>query len=161
MVATPSKYEITAEYVQNAVNAILKTLGEPQTDRQREALQAFHDGDSATIKRLSVLNLQDNYIKCLGYLVSAPKLTRASRLAHCKAFSGLPCGWSVGLSHTTTQYSPPTLNKLRGYQTMTTVCSSFQGTLISRGRRAEIRFFLLGIALLRRAISGAVSYQAP
>jgi hypothetical protein len=75
MVATPSKYEITAEYVQNAVNAILKTLGEPQTDRQREALQAFHEGDSATIKRLSVLNLQDNYIKCLGYLVSAPKLT--------------------------------------------------------------------------------------
>ncbi|MBD3887053.1 hypothetical protein IFO70_36165 [Phormidium tenue FACHB-886] len=75
MVATPTKYEITAEYVNNAVSAILNVLGEPQTDQQREALQAFHAGDSTTIKRLSLLNLQDNFIKCLGYLVSAPKLT--------------------------------------------------------------------------------------
>lgn len=75
MVATPTKYEITAAYVENAVTAILKALGEPQTDPQKEALKAFHEGDSGTIKRLSVLNLQDNYIKCLGYLVSAPKLT--------------------------------------------------------------------------------------
>lgn len=75
MVASPTKYEITAGYVENAVNAILQTLGDPQTEQQREALQAFHDGDSTTIKRLSLLNLQDNFIKCLGYLVSAPKLT--------------------------------------------------------------------------------------
>lgn len=75
MVATATKYEITADYVSNAVSAILKSLGEPKTDQQREALQAFHDADSTTIKRLSLLNLQDNFIKCLGYLVSAPKLT--------------------------------------------------------------------------------------
>jgi hypothetical protein len=75
MVTTPTKYEITAEYVQNAVDCILTTLGEPQTDRQQEALRAFHAGDSGLIKRLSVQSLADNYIKCLGYLVSAPKLT--------------------------------------------------------------------------------------
>jgi hypothetical protein len=75
MVATAIKYEITADYVSNAVNAILRALGEPQTEQQREALQAFHGGDSTTIKRLSLLNLHDNFIKCLGYLVSAPKLT--------------------------------------------------------------------------------------
>jgi hypothetical protein len=38
-------------------------------------LQAFRDGHSILIKRLSIANLQDNYIKCLGYLISAPKLT--------------------------------------------------------------------------------------
>ncbi|WP_088889826.1 hypothetical protein [Leptolyngbya ohadii] len=75
MSTTPGKLEITAAYVQNAVDVILKTLGEPQTAQQKRALQAFRDGDSTLIKRLSIANLQDNYIKCLGYLISAPKLT--------------------------------------------------------------------------------------
>lgn len=75
MVANTSRYEITADYVNNAVIAILRILGEPRTNAQKEALEAFQESDANTIKRLSVLNLQDNYIKCLGYLVSAPKLT--------------------------------------------------------------------------------------
>ncbi|MEP0914545.1 hypothetical protein NDI45_26950 [Leptolyngbya sp. GB1-A1] len=75
MSTNPVKCEITAAYVQNAVDVILKTLGEPQTAQQKQALKSFRDGDSTLIKRLSIANLQDNYIKCLGYLISAPKLT--------------------------------------------------------------------------------------
>ncbi|MEH1834110.1 MAG: hypothetical protein V7L29_19070 [Nostoc sp.] len=67
--------DITVERVQAAVEAILNVLGEPATEQQKQAIEAFHSGDSATIKRLSLLNLTDNYLKCLGYLVSAPKLT--------------------------------------------------------------------------------------
>ena len=67
--------DITIERVQAAVEAILNVLGEPATQQQKQAIEAFHSGDSATIKRLSLLNLTDNYLKCLGYLVSAPKLT--------------------------------------------------------------------------------------
>lgn len=58
-----------------AVQVILETLGEPASEIQAEALRAFYAGDAALIKRLSVGNLSDNYLKCLGYLVSAPKLT--------------------------------------------------------------------------------------
>lgn len=68
--------DITIERVQAAVEAILNVLGEPATQQQKQAIEAFHSGDSATIKRFSLLlNLTDNYLKCLGYLVSAPKLT--------------------------------------------------------------------------------------
>ncbi|MEH2243871.1 hypothetical protein [Nostoc sp.] len=67
--------DITVERVQAAVEAILNVLGEPATEQQKQAIEAFHSGDGATIKRLSLLNLTDNYLKCLGYLVSAPKLT--------------------------------------------------------------------------------------
>lgn len=61
--------------VDAAVQVILDTLGEPASEIQTEGLRAFHAGDAALIKRLSVGNLSDNYLKCLGYLVSAPKLT--------------------------------------------------------------------------------------
>lgn len=61
--------------VQTAIDAILATLGEPQTDYQIEAQQAFRFGDSARVKRLASTNLSDNYCKALGYLVSAAKLT--------------------------------------------------------------------------------------
>jgi hypothetical protein len=66
---------LTGDRVQATVEAILNVLGEPATEQQKQALEAFHSGDSATIKRLSLFNLTDNYLKCLGYLVSAPKLT--------------------------------------------------------------------------------------
>jgi len=67
--------ELTADRVNQAVKAILKALGNPSTDLHVRALEAFENGDSATIKRLSSTNLSDNYLKCLGYLVSASKLT--------------------------------------------------------------------------------------
>ena len=67
--------ELTADRVSQAVQAILDTLGEPNSNLHSQALKAFQNGDSATIKRLSVVNLSDNYLKCLGYLVSASKLT--------------------------------------------------------------------------------------
>jgi hypothetical protein len=69
MSTTPGKFEITAEYVQNAVDVILKTLGDPQTAHQKQAFQAFQSGDSILIKRLSIANLQDNYIKCLAWAI--------------------------------------------------------------------------------------------
>lgn len=67
--------DLTAERVQAAVEVIVNVLGEPATEQQKQAFEAFHSGDSATIKRLSLFNLTDNYLKCLGYLVSAAKLT--------------------------------------------------------------------------------------
>jgi hypothetical protein len=67
--------ELKADKVQKVVDLILEKVGSPQTEEQKQALFAFQNGDSATIKRLSVMNLSDNYLKCLGYLVSAPKLT--------------------------------------------------------------------------------------
>jgi hypothetical protein len=66
---------LSAEAVALAVEAILTTLGEPKTDAQKKALDAFKRKDSATVKRLSTLNLSDSYIKALGYLGSAEKLT--------------------------------------------------------------------------------------
>lgn len=67
--------ELTKESVAIAVNAILETLGEPTNGTQAEALKAFHAGDYARVKRLGTANLSDNFIKSLGYLGSAYKLT--------------------------------------------------------------------------------------
>ena len=67
--------ELTADRVNSAVQAILKALGTPQTDNQKQALEAFHDGNASLIKRLAVASPSDNFIGALGYLVSAPKLT--------------------------------------------------------------------------------------
>ena len=75
MIATGINTEITQEYASRAVEAVLEVLGSPATDVQKTALEAFHSGDAATIKRLSVMNLSDNYLKCLGYLISVSKLT--------------------------------------------------------------------------------------
>jgi hypothetical protein len=73
--ATTITSELTKERVDAAMSVILRTLGEPVTPAQIDALKAFNAQDGALIKRLSVSNLSDNYLKCLGYLVSAPKLT--------------------------------------------------------------------------------------
>ena len=65
----------TTESVQKAVDAILVTLGTPETDLHREALEAFQKQDYQTGKRLAATNLGDYYCKSLGYLGSAFKLT--------------------------------------------------------------------------------------
>jgi len=75
MTATLITTELSQERVQIAVDAILNKLGEPQTEDQKKALNAFHRNDQATVKRLSSLNLSDPFIKALGYLGSAAKLT--------------------------------------------------------------------------------------
>ncbi len=67
--------ELTPERAQNAVNAILAVLGEPQTDLHREACAAFDRGDHQVVKRLASTNLSDYYCKALGYLGGALKLT--------------------------------------------------------------------------------------
>ncbi len=67
--------ELTQEKVQKAVDAILSKLGEPETDLHREALSAFKRNDHQTVKRLASTNLTDYYVKSLGYLGGALKLT--------------------------------------------------------------------------------------
>jgi hypothetical protein len=67
--------ELSLEKVQSAVDAILSTLGSPQTEAQKMALEAYSRNDQATVKRLSSMNLSDPFIKALGYLGSAIKLT--------------------------------------------------------------------------------------
>ena len=67
--------ELTTESVDKAVQAILGALGEPTNSSQAEALKAFQDGNYQQVKRLASTNLGDCYIKALGYLGSAYKLT--------------------------------------------------------------------------------------
>ncbi|NEP10524.1 MAG: hypothetical protein F6K14_09960 [Symploca sp. SIO2C1] len=67
--------ELNLERVNKAINAILATLGEPETDLHREALAAFRQGDYLLVKRLAATNLSDYYCKALGYLGGALKLT--------------------------------------------------------------------------------------
>ncbi len=67
--------ELTLEKVNQAVNAILDTLGTPENDLHREALSAFQKGDYQLVKRLAATNLSDSYCKALGYLGGALKLT--------------------------------------------------------------------------------------
>ncbi|MFK0730854.1 MAG: hypothetical protein ACFKPT_24845 [Gloeotrichia echinulata GP01] len=67
--------ELTLEKVQQAVDAILNTLGTPESDLHIEAHEAFRLGDYQTVKRLAATNLSDCYVKSLGYLGGAFKLT--------------------------------------------------------------------------------------
>lgn len=67
--------ELTAEKVNQAVQAILHTLGEPESELHSRALTAFQSGDHQTVKRLASTNLADYYCKALGYLGGALKLT--------------------------------------------------------------------------------------
>ena len=67
--------EPTLERVNQAVQAILDTLGQPENKLHSKALTAFQSGDHATVKRLAATNLSDYYCKALGYLGGALKLT--------------------------------------------------------------------------------------
>jgi len=67
--------ELTLEKVNQAVGAILETLGTPEADLHKRALTAFQSGDHQTVKRLASTNLSDYYCKALGYLGGALKLT--------------------------------------------------------------------------------------
>ena len=67
--------EFSLERVTRAVEAILETLGEPETDLHKQAFSAFKSGDHQRVKRLASTNLSDYYCKALGYLGGALKLT--------------------------------------------------------------------------------------
>jgi F0F1-type ATP synthase epsilon subunit len=67
--------ELTIEKVNEAVNAILEVLGTPETELHTKALAAFQSGDHQIVKRLSSTHLSDYYVKALGYLGGALKLT--------------------------------------------------------------------------------------
>lgn len=67
--------ELTLDKVNQAVGAILKTLGTPESELHSKALAAFQSGDHQTVKRLAATNLSDYYCKSLGYLGGALKLT--------------------------------------------------------------------------------------
>ena len=67
--------ELTLERVNQAVDAIIETLGKPENKLHSEALEAFQRGDYQTVKRLAATNLNDYYCKALGYLGGALKLT--------------------------------------------------------------------------------------
>ena len=67
--------ELTLEKLQPAITAILDVLGEPSTETQAQALAAFRAGDADTARRLAATHLGDNYVKSLGYLASAAKVT--------------------------------------------------------------------------------------
>ncbi|MEM9906907.1 MAG: hypothetical protein AAF921_17955 [Cyanobacteria bacterium P01_D01_bin.44] len=73
---TPAKPapQFSAEYIQEAIDAILETLGQPATPSQTEALLAFNSRDDKSVRVLAASHLDDNFIKALGYLISAPKL---------------------------------------------------------------------------------------
>lgn len=51
--------ELTSEKVNQAINAILKTLGKPEIELHNKALTAFQNGDHQTVKRLASTNLSD------------------------------------------------------------------------------------------------------
>lgn len=67
--------ELTSEKVNQAITAILETLGKPEVELHNKALTAFENGDHQTVKRLASTNLSDCYCKALGYLGGALKLT--------------------------------------------------------------------------------------
>ncbi len=75
MQVTQSTNELTAEKVNQAVEAILNVLGSPENTLHTEALSAFNHGDHQTVKRLAATNLTDYFCKALGYLGGAQKLT--------------------------------------------------------------------------------------
>jgi len=75
MMETTQIPELTLEKVNEAIAAILKTLGSPETELHRKAIAAFQSGDHQTVKRLASTHLSDHYCKALGYLGGALKLT--------------------------------------------------------------------------------------
>ena len=76
MVAMPVRPSVkpVAEVDTDALIAqFLKQLGEPQTEAQKSALEAFKAGSSDAVRVASATNLDDPFCKALGYMVSIPK----------------------------------------------------------------------------------------
>lgn len=76
MVATPIKPALkpVAEVdTDTLVAQFLKQLGEPQTEAQRAALDAFNAGSTDAVRVAAATNLDDPFCKALGYMVSIPK----------------------------------------------------------------------------------------
>lgn len=65
---------ITEQKVNQAVNAILDVLGDPQTNSQKKAINYFYLGEYDKVRRLAATNLEDYYCKSLSYLGSAFKM---------------------------------------------------------------------------------------
>lgn len=65
----------TQEQTEKAIAAIINVLGKPATDAQEQALEAFQRKDYLVVKRLASTNLDDYFIKSLGYMGGALKLT--------------------------------------------------------------------------------------
>lgn len=61
--------------VERAIALILEELGEATTPVQERALEAFKSEDYANIKRMSLSMPGEHFLKALGYLGSARKLT--------------------------------------------------------------------------------------
>ena len=54
--------ELTLEKVNQAVQAILEVLENPESELHRKALAAFQSGDHQSVKRLASTNLSDYYL---------------------------------------------------------------------------------------------------
>ena len=67
--------QFTEETVKPAVDSILAVLGEPETDTEKQALQAFKDGDYLGVDLVAVGNLNSHFARSLTYLGSAMKFT--------------------------------------------------------------------------------------
>ena len=65
----------TTDQIQQAVDAILAVLGEPETELHQEIMGAIVKKDFDMAKRLAAANLRDNFCKSLGYIGGAYKLT--------------------------------------------------------------------------------------
>lgn len=57
--------------VHTALDAILQTLGTPNTKLHTKALSAYESGDSDGLRVLAATNLGDHFCRSLGYAVSA------------------------------------------------------------------------------------------
>ena len=64
-----------ADSVEKAIALILEELGEPTSPVQERALEVFGNEDYAQIKRMSLSMPNEHFLKALGYLGSARKLT--------------------------------------------------------------------------------------
>ena len=57
--------------VHTALDAILETLGIPETPLHKEALDAFNNDDANKLRLLAATHLGDHFCRSLGYAVSA------------------------------------------------------------------------------------------
>ena len=61
--------------VEIVVLGILNVLGDPHEPPQKDALEAFNEGDYPTVRRIAATHLGDSFSRSLAYLGSAYKLT--------------------------------------------------------------------------------------